>query len=106
MEITDIQSIEDLKQATQEHEQMLLLKHSLTCPISASANQAYQRFSEHSDMPLYRLYVQDAKELSAYIEENYQLKHESPQVIKFDNVKTSWNASHYDITTESLKQHS
>ncbi|SHN04695.1 bacillithiol system redox-active protein YtxJ [Gracilibacillus kekensis] len=104
MEITDIQTIEEFQSVVTNNNQMLLLKHSLTCPISDSANQAFQQFSEHTDTPLYRLYVQNARTLSDYIAKTHQIKHESPQAIKFEDGKPIWNASHFDITADNLKK--
>lgn len=98
--------MEDFEEVTQGNKKWMLLKHSLTCPISGSANQAYESFSEQSEMPLYRLYVQDSRELSNYIAKKYKVQHESPpQVIKFENDKPSWHTSHFDITVDNLIRH-
>ncbi|WP_058307067.1 bacillithiol system redox-active protein YtxJ [Gracilibacillus massiliensis] len=104
MEIKDIQTIEEFQSVVTENEQILLLKHSLTCPISGSANQAFQQFREDSEIPLYRLYVQNARELSTYIANTYQIKHESPQVIQFVDGDAIWDTSHFDITADNFKK--
>ncbi|MRI68222.1 bacillithiol system redox-active protein YtxJ [Gracilibacillus thailandensis] len=103
MEIKNIDSVEQFKQIVEENQEFVLLKHSLTCPISTSANQKYEKYSETSDCPLFRLHVQHARELSNYIADTYQIKHESPQVIKIADGEPTWNTSHSDITVSSLE---
>ncbi|WP_163581658.1 bacillithiol system redox-active protein YtxJ [Gracilibacillus saliphilus] len=103
MEIINIESIEQFKQIVENNQEFVLLKHSLTCPISTSANQEYEKYSEKSNCPLFRLHVQHARELSNYIADTYQIKHESPQVIKIADREPTWNTSHSDITVSSLE---
>ncbi|WP_208585843.1 bacillithiol system redox-active protein YtxJ [Gracilibacillus suaedae] len=103
MEIINIDSVEQFKQIVEENQEFTLLKNSLTCPISSAANQEYEKFSEKSDCPLFRLHVQHARELSNYIADTYQIKHESPQVIKIVDGEPAWNTSHSDISVSSLE---
>ncbi|MGP4041550.1 bacillithiol system redox-active protein YtxJ [Gracilibacillus sp. D59] len=103
MEIKNIESIEQFQQIVEDNDEFVLLKNSLTCPISAAANQEYESFSGQADIPLFRLHLQHARELSNYIAETYQIKHESPQVIKVEDGKPVWNTSHSNITVNSLE---
>ncbi|MFC4403626.1 bacillithiol system redox-active protein YtxJ [Gracilibacillus xinjiangensis] len=104
--IKDINDITTFQEIEQQYENFLLLKHSLTCPISAAANQAYENFDNQSDKSLFRLYVQTSRELSDYIAKRYNHKHESPQVLKIENTKVTWSATHYDITENALTENS
>ncbi len=103
MEIKNIESIEDFQQIMEENNEFVLLKNSLTCPISTAANHEYESFSENSNIPLFRLHVQHARELSNYIEDMYQIKHESPQVIRVVDGKPAWDTSHSNITESNLE---
>ncbi|SFM09153.1 bacillithiol system protein YtxJ [Gracilibacillus orientalis] len=103
MEIKNIESIEQFQQIIEENNQFVLLKNSLTCPISTAANQEYENFSEKDGIPLFRLHVQHARELSNYIADTYEIKHESPQVIKVVDGKPTWDTSHSNITERSLE---
>ncbi|SER94984.1 bacillithiol system protein YtxJ [Gracilibacillus ureilyticus] len=100
--IKDINDITEFQQIEQQKDTFTLLKHSLTCPISAAANQAFENYSKNSDKQLYRLKVQTSRELSNYVAKKYDIKHESPQVLKIESNKVTWDASHYDITEDSL----
>ena len=100
---TKVETIEDFNQVLEKENHFILIKHSLTCPISKAAFDEYEQFvAEHQDVPTYYLYVQEARELSNHIAEHFEIKHESPQALLFDDGKVKWNASHRSITKESL----
>lgn len=100
-----IETEEQLTEAIQKSSPVLLLKHSLTCPISADAFAEYKQYAEENrDVETYYLAVQDARSLSNQIAETYQIKHESPQALLFSNNSVVWNASHRKITVQSLKE--
>ncbi|KAB2338865.1 bacillithiol system redox-active protein YtxJ [Cytobacillus depressus] len=94
---------EDFNLAFQGSDQLLVLKHSSTCPISQVAYEEYESFAnEHEQLPLYYLIVQEDRPLSNYIAETFKVKHESPQALLFKNGELAWHASHWDITYDSL----
>jgi bacillithiol system protein YtxJ len=98
-----IETIEQFTELLEGGKKFLLLKHSLTCPISHAAYQEYQKFADgNQHVPTYYLAVQDSRQLSNEISEKFQIKHESPQAILFSNGKVLWNASHWKITNRSL----
>ncbi|WP_449537278.1 bacillithiol system redox-active protein YtxJ [Ferdinandcohnia sp. Marseille-Q9671] len=100
---TKVESIEDFNQVLEKENKFILVKHSLTCPISKAAFDEYEQFvSEHGNVPTYYLYVQEAKELSTHIAQNFGIKHESPQALLFEDGTVKWNASHRNITKEAL----
>ncbi|PMC37012.1 bacillithiol system redox-active protein YtxJ [Bacillus sp. UMB0899] len=100
-----IESIEQFNELLKKHNEFLFVKHSLTCPISQAAFDEYQEFAGiHTDYPSYHLHVQEARELSNYISETYGIKHESPQALVFRGNEVAWNASHWKITYDALKQ--
>ncbi|MFS0822377.1 bacillithiol system redox-active protein YtxJ [Bacillus sp. 1P02SD] len=100
---TKIETIEEFNQVLEKENKFILIKHSLTCPISKAAFEEYEQFvAEHENVPTYYLYVQEAKELSTYIAEHFEIKHESPQALLFEDGKVKWNASHRSITKQSL----
>ncbi|PLT31491.1 bacillithiol system redox-active protein YtxJ [Peribacillus deserti] len=82
----------------------LLVKHSLTCPVSQAAFEEYQEFAEANDVNTAYLTVQEARPLSNYVAEKYSVKHESPQAILFKNGEVAWHASHWKITNKSLRE--
>ena len=99
-----ISSIEEFEQALEKGEAFLFIKHSLTCPISHEAFNECKSFDEQSQVPVYYLAVQESRELSNYIADRFQIKHESPQALIFVDGKAVWDASHWKITKSSLGQ--
>ncbi|MFC7061493.1 bacillithiol system redox-active protein YtxJ [Halobacillus seohaensis] len=98
-----INNVDDFDEVLKRETAFFLLKHSLTCPISATAKEQYDEFSEKSDIPCFTLYVQDSRELSHYIAENYKVRHESPQALLFQNNRVKWHDSHSKIKVSNLK---
>ncbi|KIL46362.1 bacillithiol system redox-active protein YtxJ [Jeotgalibacillus campisalis] len=99
-----IEQISEFDELITQQEPFFLLKHSLTCPISASAYEEYKNFDENEQAATYYLAVQEAKDLSAHIANQYGVRHESPQVLYFKNEKPVWNASHFKIKEKALKE--
>lgn len=98
-----LNSEEEFNHALDKEEALFVLKHSITCPISQAAYKEYETFStEQQAVPTYFLTVQEARPLSNYIAETFQIKHESPQAILFTKSKAVWNASHRNINQKSL----
>lgn len=99
-----VTSVEEFTGIVTSNEKFLLIKHSVTCPISGNAFDEYEKFTSQSDFPTYYLYVQDARPLSNYVAQHFGVKHESPQALLFAEGKVIWHASHWDITEATLKQ--
>ncbi|MGG3887795.1 bacillithiol system redox-active protein YtxJ [Metabacillus fastidiosus] len=100
-----IETVEQFKELENKHDTFLFLKNSVTCPISQGAFDEFNQFiSEHKEVPAYYLNVQTARELSNYIAETFQIKHESPQILLIKNKEVIWNTSHSNITYDKLKK--
>ncbi|MFQ3542471.1 bacillithiol system redox-active protein YtxJ [Halobacillus rhizosphaerae] len=101
MDLNIVQSEEELE-AELDQGAFFLLKHSLTCPISAQAKSEYEKFSKQSDFPCCILNIQQSRDLSNKIAERFNVKHESPQVLLFQNQQVTWHESHFSITADQL----
>lgn len=99
VKITDNESLEKLTARSQEHP-VVIFKHSLTCPISASAYSQMEQF----DGEVALVEVQRARALSTEIENRLGLAHESPQVIVLRGGQVVWNASHFKITARAVAE--
>lgn len=81
-----------------------VLKNSTTCPISQAAYEEYESFADdRSAQVFYYLNVQDARELSNKLAEEFQVKHESPQVLLIKDGEVLWHDSHWAITYSKLE---
>lgn len=96
---------EELTAAIQRsnEEPVVLFKHSATCPVSSGANQRLTKMPEASNLPIYRLIVQESRALSNAIEAQFGVRHESPQVLVLVNGEVTFHASHSRITAERLR---
>ncbi|WP_066172978.1 bacillithiol system redox-active protein YtxJ [Bacillus marinisedimentorum] len=99
-----VETVAEFKKLLEGKKNFLFVKHSLTCPISAQAFEAYGHFTEdYPEVETFYLHVQEARELSNYIAEVTGVKHESPQALLFEAGRVSWNESHWNITYDTLQ---
>jgi len=99
IKVTETKSLDDLTNRSKDRP-IVIFKHSLTCPISASA---YDEMTEF-DGEVALVEVQRSRELSAEIENRLGVAHESPQVIVLRNGQVAWNASHFTITANAVAE--
>ncbi|MFA9559058.1 bacillithiol system redox-active protein YtxJ [Evansella sp. AB-rgal1] len=105
MSIKKIDQNTDFQKVLSENTKFYLLKNSTTCPISMEAyNETKDFSSNHEEIPVFYLNVQESRPLSNEIAETYNVKHESPQVLLFEEGNVKWNDSHWRITKQSLEQ--
>lgn len=100
--LTKITSIEAFKRLLEEKSYFYFMKHSITCPISINAFEEFKKFHYERDIDGYYLIVQDHRELSNYIADHFDIKHESPQAFYFENGTVKWHDSHSNITVQKL----
>jgi bacillithiol system protein YtxJ len=81
---------------------VLLFKHSLTCPISA---RAQEQFVYMTGAPRYALAVQYVREVSQAIAERLEIEHASPQLLVIDNGKVTLELTHDAIQVDAVKSH-
>ncbi len=88
---TDIEHVSD--------DTYYILKHSNTCPISLRAYNHVHDKIRHASITekVYLLVVQEQRELSNKLSEYFDIKHESPQLIKVINGKVEFVKNHLDI---------
>jgi bacillithiol system protein YtxJ len=106
--LEELKSIQELNHAFEESNvrPVLLFKHSLTCPTSTRAFRELQSYLDNADPRIsYKLItVQTARSVSDQAAARLRLEHQSPQAILVRNGRELWNASHHEITAESLDQ--
>jgi len=84
---------------------IVIFKHSTRCPISTVAKlRLKSKWSLDSDrFGFYYLDLIKFRDLSNEIEDRYQVKHESPQVIVIKNAEAIYDNSHLDISIKDLE---
>ena len=97
--VSDSAALEELFARSHEGP-VLLFKHSSSCPISA---RAYSQM-EGVETPVSIVVVQQSRELSREIEQRTGVRHETPQALVLRDGRAVWNASHFDVTAQAVRQ--
>ncbi|MBL7900236.1 MAG: bacillithiol system redox-active protein YtxJ [Crocinitomicaceae bacterium] len=103
-----LESLEDLQNAIElsDKQPVLLYKHSNRCSIcSMSKNRLELYWDVAYNIQPFFLDVIKNRDLSNEIENQFGIKHESPQALLIRNRKCVYHASHGDINFNELKTH-
>lgn len=107
MKWREITTVEEWNQAIEgtEKQPLVILKHSTTCPVSASALEEYEEYllkQPNHDVEYLLVKVIESRPVSNKIAEDLSVKHESPQIIYVKNKFAEWNASHWAVTAKHM----
>jgi bacillithiol system protein YtxJ len=85
---------------------VLVFKHSTTCSISNTTLNRLERNWEEADMPIktYYLDLLNHRSISTQIASDFNVEHQSPQVLLIRKGQALFNASHFDINYADLKK--
>lgn len=84
---------------------LFILKHSTTCPISASAYRRvidYLQAAGPDAPPVYLIKVIESRPVSNELAQRANIRHESPQCILLHRRSPAWHASHGAITAPAM----
>ncbi len=93
------EKLEDLFEKSSKNP-IVLFKHSDTCSISLGV---FEEIS-NADVEINIVVVQQNRDISNSIAEMTGIRHQSPQAIVLKNGRPVYNASHYDITADAVKE--
>ena len=100
----ELQTIQDWQAVLEQSKEtpVFVLKHSTTCPVSATA---YREFDASiTTIPKYFLRIQDNRPISNEIESDLGIRHESPQLFLLKDGKALWQATHYAISKSKINK--
>lgn len=101
-----LESIDDIEPWIQKSFEtpVFLFKHSLICPVSSAAFEAYERFvtARPSSAGYALVEIQRARDVSNAIAERTGVRHESPQALLVRGGEVVWHASHWTIREAAL----
>lgn len=97
------QSDWEAARAASEEAPVLLFKHSSACPVSARALDEMATLATETNLPAYKVVVQDARPVSNAIEAALDVRHETPQAILLRDGQPIFHTSHFDVTAETLR---
>jgi bacillithiol system protein YtxJ len=85
-----------------KHQPQLIFKHSTRCSISSMAKNRLERTTPPENIEFYYLDLISYRELSTKIAEDFDVFHESPQVILIKNGECSYDESHSGINMDDI----
>lgn len=102
--LKEITTIKEIEQLIQSNNRFAIYKHSTRCNISYDALQEVRSYLENSSSDIYIIDVIRQRDISNYIESISGIRHESPQLIIYENANAVFNTSHFRITQNLLTE--
>lgn len=101
--LTNNDQLNEIKKLS-NNEPILIFKHSTRCGISSMVKKQFEKLfnEEHNKMKVYYLDLLNYRNLSNKISEDFNVVHQSPQLLVIKNNLAVFNASHYDIVNINL----
>ena len=100
--ISELESIIACSEATD----IFIFKHSSRCGISAVVKSTFKKWlnSTENKNLAFVIDVIENRSLSKEIEQKFNIKHESPQLIWIRSGKAIWRGSHFEISQSNLNK--
>ncbi|MFY7908117.1 MAG: bacillithiol system redox-active protein YtxJ [Emticicia sp.] len=105
--LTEENQLEEIKQESY-NQPVMILKHSTTCSISATALSRLERSWKDEvakDLKPYYLDLLKLRPISNKIAQEFGVEHESPQILIIKNGQSVYDASHFDIRFDEIVNH-
>ena len=99
--ITSAHQLEEIKEKSKTKPQVIF-KHSIRCSISSMAKSRLERGKQPEDIDFYYLDLINHRSLSNKLSEEFDVWHESPQVLVIKNGKCIYDESHTAIRMEEI----
>jgi bacillithiol system protein YtxJ len=106
IKLANIAQLETIKQESTS-QKVVIFKHSTSCSISRTVLDRLERNWKDDEMKSIKPYYLDLltyRNISNKIAEDFNIVHESPQVIVIEKGKPIFNTSHFDINYQKLKE--
>ena len=98
------QELENIKKKSALKPQVIF-KHSTRCSISSMTKARLERSKETAGLDFHFLDLIAHRKLSDKIAEDFNIEHESPQVLVIKNGQCVYDESHNGINMEDLVRH-
>jgi bacillithiol system protein YtxJ len=102
--LTTETQLSEIREASANHP-VIIFKHSTRCSISAMAKSRLERAAEPENVTFYYLDLIRYRNISNQIETEFNVQHESPQVLLIRNGKCVYDESHSGITMDDILEH-
>lgn len=99
--LNDLQQLAAIKEKSYQQPQ-IIFKHSTRCSISSMAKSRLERSAPPEDLTFHYLDLISNKNLSKTIAEDFDVTHESPQVLIIKNGECIYDESHSGISMDEI----
>lgn len=103
IDLTTEEQLSKIGEASAE-QPVVIFKHSTRCSISAMAKSRLERAAAPANVSFYYLDLIRYRHISDKIAHDYQVEHESPQVLLIKNGACVYDESHNGISMEELAE--
>lgn len=108
MRWTNLRSVDQIDEIRTESKKnpVLIFKHSTRCNISRTSLDRLERNWKDEEMAHVSAYFLDLisyREISARIAEEFDVEHESPQVIIIRDERSTYDRSHFEIDYQHIR---
>lgn len=84
---------------------VLILKHSVTCGLSAQAYQeVLNSLHDSNQLAAYVVCVQTNRAVSNAVAQRFGIRHESPQLLVLVGGHVHWTASHFRVNESAIRR--
>lgn len=102
--LTTETQLSQIKEASVESP-VIIFKHSTRCSISAMAKSRLERAVPPGNISFYYLDLLRFRDLSSKIEADFNVPHESPQILLIRNGECVYDESHNGIHMNEIMEH-
>lgn len=101
-DLTSVSAWTDALKHSEDHP-VLVYKHSSACGVSAKAQREMSELADEEELPIYQVVVQNDRAVSDRIEEDLDIRHETPQAILLHEQRPVFDTSHFNVTAETIR---
>ena len=102
--LTSEDQLTQIRERSEERPQVIF-KHSTRCGISALAKSRLEKSQPSGEIDFYYLDLINYRSLSRKVAEEFNVYHESPQVLIIKNGQCVYDESHMGISMADIVQH-
>jgi len=103
--LTEEPQLEQIKEQSKQRS-VVIFKHSTRCSISSMAKNRLERETPPADIPFYYLDLIAYRSLSNRIAADFQVQHQSPQILIIKNGECIYEESHNGINMQDIEEQS
>ena len=105
IEITNEAQLTDVKNLSKIKTQVIF-KHSTRCSISSMAKSRLERGTTPENIDFYYIDLIKHRDISQIVAHEFNVNHESPQILMIKNGKCMYDESHSGITMDEIIEQS